>query len=381
MTSPGTTDRSTNPRARFSIATALLLVSSLLLALNLLLLVQDRLLRKSSAEARELSPPAELHEFERRRIEVFRSASPSVVHITTLKVQARPFSTNSREVPAGTGSGFIWDEAAHIVTNFHVIQGASRAVVTLADQRSFEARLVGLDPDHDLAVLRLEAAPEDLVALPLGQSKNLLVGQQALAIGNPFGLDQTLTTGVVSALDREIESANGRPIRGVIQTDAAINPGNSGGPLLDSSGRLIGVNTAIYSRTGASVGIGFAIPVDTVRRIVPELIAHGRRIRPGLGVQLASESVNARLKLLGVLVLSTVPGSGAERAGIRSTQRNNDGRLVLGDVITAISGRPIRSIDDIHIALEETKVGESVIVRVEREGKSLDLKVELHDLS
>lgn len=381
MSSPETSNHSPPPTSRFSLATALLLVSSLLLSLNLLLLIQDRVLRKSKAEARELSTPADLHESERRRIEVFRSASPAVVHITTLKVQARPFSINSREVPAGTGSGFVWDDSTHIVTNYHVIQGASRAVVTLADQRNYEARIVGQDPDHDLAVLRLDGAPKDLVALPIGQSKDLLVGQQALAIGNPFGLDQTLTTGVVSALDREIESVSGRPIRGVIQTDAAINPGNSGGPLLDSSGRLIGVNTAIYSRTGASVGIGFAIPVDTLRRIVPELIAHGRRIRPSLGVQLANDSVSARLKLPGLLVLSTVPGSGAERAGIRSTQRGEDGRLILGDVITAISGKAIRSIDDIHLALEETKVGESVIVRVEREGKSLDLKIELHDLS
>lgn len=236
------------------------------------------------AQPRAIAPRGELTADERNTVEIFALTSPSVVHITTARQALNLFTLNVLEIPQGTGSGFVWDEAGHVVTNFHVIQGADAARVTLADQSTWRAKLVGVYPDRDLAVLRIDAPPERLHPIPIGESKGLKVGQKVLAIGNPFGLDQSLTTGVVSALNREIESITGRTIRGVIQTDAAINPGNSGGPLLDSAGRLIGVNTAIYSPSGASAGIGFAIPVDEVNRIVPRLIREGRIRRPVLGI-------------------------------------------------------------------------------------------------
>src|SRR5687768_12996702 len=236
------------------------------------------------AEPRPVLARGTLAEDERNNIEVFKTASVSTVHITTLE-RARGFSPlDVMQVPKGTGTGFIWDNRGHVVTNFHVIQGGSGAAVTLSDQTTWKAALVGAFPDRDLAVLRIDAPQEKMTPLAIGTSKDLLVGQKVYAIGNPFGLDQTLTTGIISALNREIESVTQRSIRGVIQTDAAINPGNSGGPLLDSAGRLIGVNTAIYSPSGASVGIGFAIPVDEVNRIAPRLIRDKRMVRPAVGV-------------------------------------------------------------------------------------------------
>ncbi len=228
------------------------------------------------AAARAVTARGELFTDEKSTISLFKQASPSVVHITAITVQRDFFSLNLYQIPEGTGSGFVWDTNGNIITNFHVIQNADAAQVTLADQSAWKARRVGAAPDKDLAVLRIDAPANRLKAIPLGTSKDLQVGQRVFAIGNPFGLDQSLTTGVISALGREIESVTRRPIQGVIQTDAAINPGNSGGPLLDSAGRLIGVNTAIYSPSGGSAGIGFAIPADTVNRIVPELIRYGK---------------------------------------------------------------------------------------------------------
>jgi len=245
--------------------------AALATGLSLPRLVESR----TEATPRAVTPRGPLLAEEQSQIEVFRKTSPSVVHITTLETQRDFFSLNVQQVPRGTGTGFVWDERGHIVTNFHVIQNGNGARVTLADQSAYNAELVGAFPDRDLAVLRIQAPREKLPPIPVGTSRDLLVGQRVYAIGNPFGLDQTLTTGIVSALNREIESVNQRTIRGVIQTDAAINPGNSGGPLLDSAGRLIGVNTAIYSPSGASAGIGFAIPVDEVNRIVPRLIRDG----------------------------------------------------------------------------------------------------------
>jgi S1-C subfamily serine protease len=275
---------------------------------------------------------------ERSNIDVFKRVSPSVVHITTL-ASARWLAFDVMEIPRGTGSGFIWDREGHVVTNFHVIQGGSGARVTLNDQRTYPAALVGVFPDRDLAVLRIDAPRDRLTPIMVGESRNLQVGQKVYAIGNPFGLDQSLTTGIVSALEREIQSATGRPIRGVIQTDTAINPGNSGGPLLDSAGRLIGVNTAIYSPSGANAGIGFAIPVDEVNRVVPRLIRDGRFARPTLGIQAAPPAFGKSLGLPdGVIVVGTVPGSPAAAAGIRPFARAADGSLVVGDVITAVDG-------------------------------------------
>ena len=254
-------------------------------------------------------------------LRVWRQASPAVVHITTLAVRQDAFSFNVLQIPQGTGSGFIWDAAGHVVTNFHVIREADAATVTMADHSTWKAHLVGAYPDKDLAVLRVDAPSASLHPIPIGTSHDLQVGQKVFAIGNPFGLDQSLTTGIISALGREIQSVTQRPIKDVIQTDAAINPGNSGGPLLDSAGRLIGVNTAIYSPSGVSAGIGFAIPVDEVNRLVPQLIRHGRVIRPGLGIQVGPARLAAELGLSGVLILGVVPDGPAPKAGIRPTRR------------------------------------------------------------
>ncbi|MBI4422408.1 MAG: trypsin-like peptidase domain-containing protein, partial [Elusimicrobia bacterium] len=247
--------------------------------------------RRTPPPPRPVAPRGDLSASERATMELFQRSNASVAYITSMVVRRDVFSLNILEIPRGAGSGFIWDDQGHVVTNFHVIEGASSAEVTLADHSKWSAKLVGVAPEKDLAVLRIEAPAARLRPIPIGSSRDLQVGQSVYAIGNPFGLDQTLTTGVISALGREIHSASGHPIQGVIQTDAAINPGNSGGPLLDSSGRLIGVNTAIASPSGAFAGVGFAVPVDTVNRFVPQLIAFGKITRPGLGVTIAEAAI------------------------------------------------------------------------------------------
>ncbi len=330
---------------------------------------------------REVIPRGDLSADESLTIALFRQASPSVVNITTLALRRDFFTLNLLEIPEGTGSGFVWDGAGHIVTNFHVIQNADVAQVTLADHSTWKARRVGVAPDKDLAVLRIDVPKGRLRPIPIGTSNDLRVGQKVFAIGNPFGLDQTLTTGVISALGREIESVTRRPIRGVIQTDAAINPGNSGGPLLDSAGRLIGVNTAIFSPSGASVGIGFAIPVDTVNRIVPQLIRHGKIIRPGLGVQVAEDQLARELGLPGVLVVNVVLGGAAAKAGIHPTRRDFSGQVILGDVIIALGGKQIGSVNDLYFVLEQYRIGQTITVTLLREGNRREVKVTLERLS
>jgi S1-C subfamily serine protease len=271
----------------------------------------------------------------------------------------------------------MWDDSGHVVTNFHVIQNADAAQITLADHSHWRARRIGVAPDKDLAVLRIDAPRQQLRPILIGSSKDLQVGQKVFAIGNPFGLDQTLTSGIISALGREIDSVTRRPIQGVIQTDAAINPGNSGGPLLDSAGRLIGVNTAIYCPSGLSVGIGFAIPIDTVNRIVPELIRFGKVIRPGLGILPAEDQLAKELGLPGVLVVDVPPGSAAGKAGIQPTRRDASGRVRLGDVLTAIDAKKIASTTDLFLALEQYKVGDTVTVTLLREGRQQQVRVTL----
>ncbi len=330
------------------------------------------------AEPRPVTPRGDLAEDEKATIELFRRASPSVVYITTLARQAVGLF-DVEEVPRGTGSGFVWDRSGDVVTNFHVIQGASAARVTLHDQSEWPASLVGAAPDQDLAVLRIQAPPGKLSPILVGESRTLQVGQKVFAIGNPFGLDFTLTTGVVSALGRNIRSLTGRRIDDVIQTDAAINPGNSGGPLLDSAGRLIGVNTQIASPSGASVGIGFAVPVDTVGRVVPQLLAHGKMVRPQLGIAVASDLVLRRAGVKGVLVMSVAPGSAAARAGLRGTSRADDGSLVLGDVIRELGGKGVESVDDLYAALDRHRPGEKVKVALLRDGKARELEVTLQE--
>ncbi len=334
-------------------------------------------LNDPKAAPRAVSPRGELWPDERSTIGLFRQASPAVVNITAIGVQRDLFTLNLYQIPQGTGSGFVWDTKGNIITNFHVIQNAAAARVTLGDQSDWKAQVVGVAADKDLAVLRIDAPPNRLRPIPLGSSKELQVGQSVFAIGNPFGLDQSLTTGVISALGREIDSVTRRPIQGVIQTDAAINPGNSGGPLLDSAGRLIGVNTQIYSPTGASAGIGFAIPVDTVNRIVPELIRSGKIIRPGLGIELAEEQIAKKIGINGVLIVDVMRGGPAAKAGIRPTRRESSGRVILGDVITAIEGKKVESPNDLFLILEDHQVGDVVTVALLRDGKTVQTKVTL----
>ena len=331
----------------------------------------------ASKEGQRAVAPGHIRDDERSTVELFQRSSPSVVFITSLSLRRNAFRLNIMQIPRGSGSGFIWDEAGHIVTNFHVIQGADAAQVTLADQSTWDAKLIGTAPEKDLAVLQIEAPTEHLHPIPIGTASDLLVGQQVFAIGNPFGLDHTLTTGVISALGREIDSVARIPIRDVIQTDAAINPGNSGGPLLDSSGRLIGVNTAIYSPSGAYAGIGFAIPVDTVQWVVPDLISHGKVIRPTLGVQVASNQIAQQLGITGALVLDVNQGSGAAHAGLRPTRRDSRGRLILGDIIVAIDDDPVKSFGDLLLLMEKHEVGDTVRVGLTRDGKRQEVRVVL----
>jgi S1-C subfamily serine protease len=332
-----------------------------------------------SAEPRTITPRAELTAEERSVTALFEEAGPSVVYITSISLRRDFLRLNVMEIPSGTGSGFIWDDQGHVVTNYHVIRDGNRAEVTLADQTNWPATVVGVAPEKDLAVLRIDAPKDRLRPLRIGESDDLLVGQSVLAIGNPFGFDQTLTTGIISALGREIDSMAGVPIRDVIQTDAAINPGNSGGPLLDSAGRLIGVNTAIVSPSGGYAGLGFAIPADTVNWVVPELIAHGRIRRPVLGIDLVSDHATRRLGLEGALVGTVYRGGGADEAGMRPTYLDRSGRWVLGDLIVAVDGIPVRSGGDLGLALERRSAGETVTVTVDREGREVDLPVQLSE--
>ncbi|MEM7448549.1 MAG: trypsin-like peptidase domain-containing protein [Myxococcota bacterium] len=341
---------------------------------------RDRSAVRSSSRPtpRPVAPRGDLSELEQNTIEVFRGAYPSVVHITTLAMRQDLFRRNVTAVPRGTGTGFVWDEKGHIVTNYHVVRGGNAARVALADGTVWDARLVGYYDDKDLAVLKIDARAEQLVPLTIGTSADLVVGQRVYAIGNPFGLDHTLSTGVVSAVGREIPSVGGRPIQGAIQTDAAINPGNSGGPLLDSAGRLIGVNTQIYSPSGASAGVGFAVPVDAVRRVVPQLVAQGRVTRPVLGVDVDEGRLAQRIGLEGVMVLGVTPGSGAEQAGLRAAKIDRQsGSLVVGDVIVSVEGESVGHSDDVFRILESRHSGDTVSVQVVRDGEKVTLPITL----
>ena len=330
------------------------------------------------AVPRAVTPRGDLAEDEKGTIELFKATSPSVVYITSLAVQPDFFSFRALEIPRGTGSGFIWDRDGYIVTNYHVIAESQAARVTLADQSTWNARLVGAEPDKDIAVLKIDAPSRLLPPIAIGTSRDLLVGQKVFAIGNPFGFDQTLTTGVISGLGREIVSATNRPIQGVIQTDAAINPGNSGGPLLDSAGRVIGINTAIVSPSGAYAGIGFAVPVDPVNRIVPQIIRGEPLRKPGLGVQIADDYIARRLGIEGVLILVVIPGSAAEKAGLRSAQQS--GRVIRGDVIVGADGKPVRDCDDLFRILDDHEVGDTVSVTVRRDDREIEVPVTLQPL-
>ncbi len=330
------------------------------------------------AEPRPVTPRGDLAEDEKATIELFERTKDSVVYIATSQAVIDPWSRNIYNIPRGTGSGIVWDEAGHIVTNYHVIAGASEARVRLSDGRDYHAVLIGASAGHDLAVLRINVPIRRPKPVMIGTSRDLKVGQKTFAIGNPFGLDWTLTTGIVSALERSMTESNGARIRNLIQTDAAINPGNSGGPLLDSAGRLIGVNTAIFSPSGAYAGIGFAIPVDTVNKIVPKLIAYGKYLEPSLGVE-TDERINriaqTRLGFDGVMVLRTIPGSSAEKAGLRGVTLYPDGSFDPGDIIIAVDGKPVHSPKDIEEILEDHEVGDAVTVEISRDGRLLKMRL------
>jgi S1-C subfamily serine protease len=299
-----------------------------------------------------------------------------VVFITT-RQRVRDFWTRDVfSVPKGTGSGLVWDDLGHLVTNNHVIEGASEASVRLNDGRSYSAVLIGASPAHDLAVLRISVAFDRPPPVPVGTSADLKVGQKVFAIGNPFGLDYTLTSGLVSALDRSLAEDNGATIEHLIQTDAAINPGNSGGPLLDSAGRLIGINTAIYSPSGAYAGIGFAVPVDTVNRVVPELIARGKYLRPSLGVGVdadINQVLTKELGVEGVLLLRVEPGSAADAAGLRGSKIDREGDVIPGDVIVALNGQVVDSVATLLARLDDHRIGDRVTLRIWRAGRQLDV--------
>ena len=317
---------------------------------------------------------ADLNKDELAVIELFEDAAPSVVFITTSTTRQSYYSMDITEIPKGSGTGFMWDDNGHIVTNFHVIEGGNKFTVMLSDQSSHYAEVIGIAPEKDLAVLKISAPPNKLKALPASRSANLKVGQSAYAIGNPFGFDQTLTTGVISALGREITAANGRKIYDVIQTDAAINPGNSGGPLLNSSGKVIGVNTAIFSPSGAYSGIGFSIPIDAVKAIVPDLISYGRINRPVIGVELMSENyVNAE----GAMIRRVIENGPAANAGLEGISRASNGQYLAGDIIKFIDNKPVKSNLDLIEALERYKPEDTIQVTYERGNQLSKVKVKL----
>ena len=340
-------------------------------------------LRSSVVRCHEEDVPAELSEEERRTIGVFEKCSPSVVHITTqMDVPTNWFEI--ARVDSGAGSGFIWDRSGHIVTNYHVIRNATRANVTLVDHTVLEAQLVGVEPDVDVAVLKVDFSKMEkqssVSPVVIGKSSNLRVGQRVFAIGNPFGLDQSLSAGVVSGVGRQIEGVGGRMIKNVIQTDAAINPGNSGGPLLDGNGRCVGINTMIASPSGAWSGIGFAVPSATVGRTVSQIIKFGRTIRPWLGLSLAPLGIMGRTKIEGVLVISVQPGSPAELAGVRGTSRDRlTGAMHMGDEIVEVDGVKILDPEQVSDIVEAKVVGDSVVLRIKRNGKFMNLPVVLKD--
>jgi S1-C subfamily serine protease len=340
----------------------------------------ERYLISATTEPRSVTARGELAADERATIGIFEQASPSVVFISTSQRVRDYWTRNIFSIPKGTGSGFVWDDLGHVVTNNHVIEGASEAIVRLNDGRSYSAVLVGTSAAHDLAVLRINVVFDRPPPVPIGTSADLKVGQKVFAIGNPFGLDYTLTSGLISALDRSLSEGKGATIDHLIQTDAAINPGNSGGPLLDSAGRLIGINTAIYSPSGAYAGIGFAVPVDTVNRVVPELIARGKYIRPALGVSVDAEInqvITEELGVEGVLLLKVESGSAAHVAGLQGTRVNRNGDIIPGDLIIALDGVPVDTVSRLLSRLDEYRIGDRVNLRIWRDGRERDVPVTL----
>jgi 2-alkenal reductase len=328
--------------------------------------------------ARTVDQRGPLSEAERANIELFERVSPSVVQVAARSAASNPLAEDEDGAAgAASGTGLVWDNAGHVVTNNHVVQNGSEVAVKFASGEVAQAEVIGVAPNYDLAVLRIKNARRLPPPVSLGSSSELKVGQSAFAIGNPFGLDQSLTSGIISALKRRLPTSSGREISNVIQTDTAINPGNSGGPLLDSAGRLIGVNTAIISPSGSSAGIGFAIPVDIVNRVVPELIKNGRVPTPGIGIVAASEAVSTRLGIEGVIIVRTSPGSPAERAGIRGVDL---GSGALGDVIVQADGKPVHRLSDLTDQIEQVGVGKSIRIGLKRGSQTRDINIDIVDI-
>jgi S1-C subfamily serine protease len=335
-----------------------------------------------NAAPRLVAARGDLAAEEQNAIDVYKTISPSVVFVTSTQIHQEKslFRFSAMEIEKDAGSGFVWDPNGYIVTNYHVVENSRDVIVTLTDQSTWKAVRVGTDPDKDIAVLKIDAPRELMPPIAIGTSSDLQVGQKVFAIGNPFGYDQTLTSGIISGLGREITSAANRPIKSVIQTDAPINPGNSGGPLLDSAGRVIGMNTAILSPTGAYAGIGFAVPIDCINRIVPHIIRGEQVPKPQLGVTTAEDHIVRRLGLEGVLILTISPNTTADKAGLRATRRADGGKLVLGDLIIAVDGEPVRTTDDLFRIIDDHKVGDTIKMTVLREGRKIEVDVKLEPM-
>lgn len=358
-------------------ALSLAVIAAVLLALTL---SNIRYSPWSNTSARTVDQRGPLSDAERANIELFERVSPSVVQVVARSGTANPLAEDEGgEAGAGaaSGTGFVWDNDGHVVTNNHVVQNSSEVAVRFASGEVAQAEIIGVAPNYDLAVLRIRSPRKLPPPVGLGSSSELKVGQFAFAIGNPFGLDQSLTSGIISALKRRLPTSSGREIANVIQTDTAINPGNSGGPLLDSAGRLIGVNTAILSPSGTSAGIGFAIPVDIVNRVVPELIGKGRVPTPGIGIVAASEAVSTRLGVEGVIIVRTAPGSPAERAGIRGVDFNSG---ALGDVIVQADGKPVHRLSDLTDQIEQIGTGKSIRIGLKRGSQTREINIDIVDV-
>ncbi|MFC1501068.1 S1C family serine protease [Elusimicrobiota bacterium] len=362
----------------------LLLIILLIAAISLLFvnMLQKSQKQKFPVESSEkLLPPLKINKEEKTNIEIFKKVSPSVCFIKNAALARDFFSLNIYEVPQGEGSGFVWDKKGHIVTNFHVVYKSDKIKVILSSKKGYSAKIVGISPNHDLAVLKIDAKEEELFPITTGISENLLVGQKILAIGNPFGLDHTLTTGIISALGRSIKSLTDRNIYDMIQTDAAINPGNSGGPLLNSSGEAVGMATAIYSPSGAYAGVGFAIPIDIINRIVPELIEHGEIKQVGLGIILVPDKIRKMFAIEGAPILKTLKDGPAQRAGLEASSRTFLGEIEIGDIIISIDGKKISSNDDLIKNIEKNyKAGDKVEIEFLRDNRKIKTTAVLEEL-
>jgi S1-C subfamily serine protease len=370
----------TNPKL-VKLARILIIIVIVWIVADFLGIKPSRFMQPKAGIRPVVQPIGDLGADERSNMQIFEQTAPSVTYITSKRFQRGFFSFNVMEIPQGEGSGFLWDDKGHIVTNYHVIYKADEIEVRLQNGKSYDALIVGADSDHDLAVLQIDATNLNIPPVMIGNSNDLRVGQKVLAIGNPFGLDSSLTTGIISALGRTIQSMTKRDIYDVIQTDAAINPGNSGGPLLDSFGRLIGVNTAIKSPTGTYSGVGFAVPVDTVNRIVTKLINYGKVGRPGLGISLIPEHVMSRWGIEGVGILEVYKGSSAEEAGLRKIKRLSSGRIEMGDIIIECDGSQIRNSSDLIRILDRHEVGDEVDIVIIRSGVKKSVRITIQSIN